>query len=124
MQITPPKVRLLLDAPQPLQTAGPQPGGCALDRPGLEIDRRPQVSADRYGETLVITMQPQLSLLGSQRNREEVRLASINLIDEMIAAHFVDRPEAGIERANATQPRRHCIESSGSRRGNTWRAAE
>src|SRR5262249_548796 len=124
MRVAPPQVRLLLDAPQPLQTARPQPGGRALDRSGLEIDRHPQVRTDRYGETLVGARQPQLSFLGSQGNGEEVRPAGINLVDDMIAAHLVDRSEARGKRTYATQAAPCCVERLGGLRSDTLRAAK
>src|SRR5262249_6626391 len=58
VRIAPPQVWPLHDAHQPLQAARPEPGWRTLDRSGLEIDRCSQMSAYRYGEALVIAVQP------------------------------------------------------------------
>ena len=42
------------------------------------------MSANRYGETLAIAVQPQLTLLSPERSREKVRTARINLINDRI----------------------------------------
>ncbi len=72
----------------------------------------------------MVPLQPQLPLLRSQRQRQEICTAGIYRIDDMILAHFVDFTEAGIHRSHADQAARHGIEFPGSRGSDTFRAAE
>ena len=76
---------LLLDAPQPLQTTGPQPGGRTFDRSGLEIDNCAQMGADRDGKMSMVAMQPQLSFPGPERGSQKISLTGINFVDDMLA---------------------------------------
>src|SRR5262249_58801967 len=69
-------------------------------------------------------VQSQLSVVGSQGNGEEVRAAGINPIDDMIAAHLVDRPEARIKRTYTTQAAPRRVECPGGMRGDPRRAAK
>src|SRR5262249_11230149 len=124
MRIAPPQVGLLFDAPQPLQTARLEPRWRALDGSSLEINRRPEMDADGYGETPIITVQPQLAFPCPKGDCQKIRVAGINLFDHTILAHLVDRPEAGIECARTTQPGRHCVEGPGGLRSDTLRAAK
>ena len=84
--VAPPQVRLLLDAPQPLEAELLHDAGSAPHHAGLKSDHRAEVGTDRNRETLVVVPEPSLALGRAQRNGEEIRAAGVDGGDEIAAA--------------------------------------
>src|SRR6266700_2915590 len=91
-----PKVRFLLDAPQPLQSELSHQGGSPLHRASLKIEGGTEMGPDRNLQAETVALQPQVSLLTTQRYDEEIRTTRIDLTDDVIAAHLVHRAESRI----------------------------
>src|ERR1039458_3786071 len=59
--IAPPKLRFLLDAPQPLQAPFPHAQRCSLDRAGLKINSCAEMNSDRNAQAISVLQQPSLA---------------------------------------------------------------
>src|SRR5262245_48962757 len=122
--IAPPQVWLLLDPPQPFKSECLDRRGSSPYGAGLKIDDRAQMDPDRRGEALMIPPQPRLALLGSQRDREKVRIAGVDRLDDITVAHLIDRAKARGDRSHAAQAAWPAVKGIGRCSGYALRTAE
>src|SRR5262249_7162136 len=74
-----------------------------LDRTCLKIDRCAQMSPYRNLQAIAVRLQPQLTLLCTQRGDQKVRIKRVNRVDKFILAQLFDRSKSRAGPAHAGQ---------------------
>src|SRR5262245_61425061 len=124
IEVTPPKVRLFLDAPQPLHGQPLHQPRRTFHRAGLKIHDCAQVHAYRHLQALVVAEKPGLPLPRTQRGNEKLGTACVDARDDVVATHVLDGAETWTQRADAMKAGRLGIQRPARRSCDALLAAE
>src|ERR1700732_878760 len=78
----------------------------------------------RYLQAMMVVKQPGLALLRAERSDQKSRVRSIDIINDCVRAHLLDRAEAGVQRSHANHPVGLGVQNSGSGLSHALRSSE
>ena len=100
-----------------------QPGRAPVGA-GLEIDGCAEMGADRDLQTVVVSLQPGMRFSGAQSDGENMRVARVDLVDNVIRTHFLDAAETREQCARANHPAVLSVDVCCGGGGDALRSAE